>query len=123
VLTTVLFVLCLPTFVLGWVLGRVANWNQIDTLSVILSALGAILTALGIGIAVLALWGYQSLKAEALRRTDEIATKVAAEKAAEVAAAVAARTVEAAGKVLSSQTGTRLHEEDDYGRAAEVDDP
>jgi hypothetical protein len=75
------------------VLERVQEWNQLDTLAVILSALGAILTALGIGIALLALWGYTSIRDEVVKRAETVASGVAEAVARDKAETVAARTV------------------------------
>jgi sugar phosphate isomerase/epimerase len=95
----------------GWVIEHAMTWNQVDTLSVVLSALSAILTALGIGIAVIAIWGYNSIKDEAARKAAEIAREVAKAVAEEKAEQVAARTV-------TSMEGSGSQSTDDYGEAA-----
>jgi biotin transporter BioY len=92
-LLTVLVACCSGAFIAGWVLERVQEWNQLDTLAVILSALGAILTALGIGIALLALWGYTSIRDEVVKRAETVAAGVAEAVARDKAETVAARTV------------------------------
>jgi uncharacterized membrane protein len=100
-------------------IGRLSSWDPVNTLTVVLAALSALLTALGIGVGLLAFWGYTAIrehaatKAEAAAaiKSEEIATAVADKAARETAALVAARTVQAMLKQESGPSG-------DYGKAA-----
>ena len=78
-----------------------------DFVSILLTAVGLLITVLALFLALAAFWGYQGIKLEAAR--------VAAEVAERVAPPVAARTAET---VSRQQSGLRVLEDTDYGRAA-----
>lgn len=49
-----------------------ANWSYSDLVTVLLAAIAIILTALGLGIAILAIWGYQKIADHAVQRSVEV---------------------------------------------------
>jgi len=52
-----------------------AHWTYSDLVSVLLTAIGIILTTLGLGIALLAIWGYQKIADHAVGKSVEAVNK------------------------------------------------
>jgi len=92
-------------------------WTAVEVLTVVLAALSALLTALGIIVAIAAIWGYNSLRSLAVERAEAVAREVA-QQTAEVTAQATAEPVAArvAEEVVRSMAGAPAG--DDYGAAA-----
>lgn len=88
-----------------------------DFISILLTAISVILAAVTIFIALLAIWGYTSIKAAAMTSAEikatEIAAQVADKIAREVAMPVAAREAQAAAKLYAGSAGGTQGEEDE----------
>ena len=73
----------------------VAGFTSVEVVTIVLAALAIMITALGIFIAIMAIWGYQSLHSiarqaaerAAFERAEEVATRAAADALARLDAA------------------------------------
>lgn len=84
----------------------VGGFTSVEVVTVVLAALAIMITALGIFIAIMAIWGYQSLHS--------IARQAAERAAAEIAEGVATRSAADALARLDAVAGS----DRDYGTAA-----
>jgi uncharacterized membrane protein YcjF (UPF0283 family) len=105
-LAGVVLITSIVAFPLGWAMAKAPTWDQIDTLTVVLAALGGIITVLGIVLAVAAFWGYTSVR--------QVAIEKAEAKAKAVAEEVAAKAIDDKFTRLGDQSGPSP----DYGKAA-----
>ncbi|MEP0149977.1 hypothetical protein [Roseibium sp.] len=92
----------------GYVAG--GSFDSTSLVTIALTSVAVLVTALGIFIAVLAIWGYNSLKQGAI---DE-----AVKRAVDAAEAQAARTSERRMAVIPSKAAGNETEPQDYGSAA-----
>jgi hypothetical protein len=117
-LAGVVLIISTVAFPLGWAMAKVPTWDQVDTLTVVLAALGGIITVLGIVIAIAAFWGYASVRQAAIDKAEAkakaVARKVAIETAMKRAEEVATRAIDDRFSRLVDQSGSSP----DYGAAA-----
>lgn len=85
------------------------GFGQYELITLVLAALAVLLTALGLFIAILAIWGYSTLKQAAMDQANQ-AAHITAQKTAETVAARVAEKV--AGRRVQGTEGG------DYGAAA-----
>ncbi|MBX3598153.1 MAG: hypothetical protein KF874_11355 [Rhizobiaceae bacterium] len=73
----------------GFVIGAI--FTSVELVTIVLAALALILTALGLFIAILAIWGYQSLQSGARETAERIARETADKVASRTAADAVSR--------------------------------
>ena len=88
-------------------------FSGLNLVTTILAALGVLLTALGIFIGLLAIWGYQNLREHAKDTATLVAERVAGQTARQVAQTVAATAAASIARDISEKSP-----DDDYGAAA-----
>lgn len=97
-----------------------ASLEYKDFISILLTAIGVLLTALALIIGIAAVWGYAGLKEMTLAAATKTASETAANVAREVATEISART-----SATMSEAGwdePRTQTDDNYGKAARRED-
>ena len=100
------------------------HWTPVELVTTVLSALAVLLTALGIFIAVLAVWGYTQIKETAKSAAVAAAVKVARETSDETAEMTTRKIVSRLVPLMLSEELTRFTgtTADEYGAEAGKDE-
>ena len=80
------------------------GWTPADLVTILLTAVTVVLAALAIGIGILAVWGYTTLRTGAIRVAEKAANETAARVARETAEPVAARVAEQTASAVAGRS-------------------